>query len=66
MFGSLPPKKEMISYIPINTQEYPEILETKKDTRKYPIVYFDTPTQTHYPVFLPISDRILKIRPTGH
>ena len=24
---------------------YPEIPESKKDTRKYPIVYFDTPTR---------------------
>ena len=28
-----------------NTQEYPEIPESKKDTRKYPIVYFNTPTR---------------------
>ena len=45
MFGSLPQKKEMISNIPGNTQEYPEIPESKKDTRKYPIVYFNTPTR---------------------
>ena len=25
--------------------EIPEIPENKRDTRKYPIVYFDTPTQ---------------------
>ena len=25
--------------------KYPEIPESKKDTRKYPIVYFDTPTR---------------------
>ena len=31
--------------IPRNTQEYPEIPESKKDTRKYPIVYFNTPTR---------------------
>ena len=31
--------------IPGNTQEYPEIPESKKDTRKYPIVYFNTPTR---------------------
>ena len=24
---------------------YPEILESKKDTRKYPIIFFDTPTR---------------------
>ena len=33
---------------PRNTQKYPtypEIPESKKDTRKYPIVYFDTPTR---------------------
>ena len=28
-----------------NTQEYPEIPESKKDTRKYPTVYFNTPTR---------------------
>ena len=31
--------------IPGNTQEYPEIPESKKDTRKYPLVYFNTPTR---------------------
>ena len=31
--------------IPGNTQEYPEIPESKKDTRKYPIIYFNTPTR---------------------
>ena len=33
---------------PRNTRKYPtypEILESKKDTRKYPIVFFDTPTR---------------------
>ena len=25
--------------------KYPEIPESKKDTRKYPIVFFDTPTR---------------------
>ena len=33
---------------PRNTQKYltyPEIPESKKDTRKYPIVFFDTPTR---------------------
>ena len=30
---------------PRNTQKYPEIPERKKDTRKYPIVFFDTPTR---------------------
>ena len=33
---------------PRNTRKYPtypEIPESKKDTRKYPIVYFDTPTR---------------------
>ena len=33
---------------PRNTQKYPtypEIPERKKDTRKYPIVIFDTPTR---------------------
>ena len=33
---------------PRNTRKYPtypEIPERKKDTRKYPIVFFDTPTR---------------------
>ena len=33
---------------PKNTRKYPtyqKIPESKKDTRKYPIVYFDTPTR---------------------
>ena len=33
---------------PRNTRKYPrypEIPESKKGTRKYPIVFFDTPTQ---------------------
>ena len=44
-------KKEDIQYtqkyleIPENTHEYPELPESKKDTRKYPIVYFNTPTR---------------------
>ena len=44
-------KKEDIQYtqkyleIPENTPEYPELPESKKDTRKYPIVYFNTPTR---------------------
>ena len=51
---------------PRNTRKYPEIPETpesKKDTQKYPIVYFDTlpdPNPTRYPVFCPIPDPILK------
>ena len=51
---------------PRNTQKYPtypEIPEIKKDTQKYPILYFDTPTRpdpTRYPVFCPIPDPILK------
>ena len=52
MFRSPPPKKrENIRYtqkypeIPGNTQEYPEIPDSKKDTRKYPIIYFNTPTR---------------------
>ena len=66
MFGSLPPKKrDDIQYtqkypeIPKNTRKYPEIPESNKDTRKYPIVYFNTPTRpdpTRYPVFFPIPD----------
>ena len=48
--------------IPGNTRKYPtypEIPKSKKDTRKYPIVYLDTPTRpdpTRYPVFRPIPD----------
>ena len=43
--------------------KYPEIPERKKDTQKYPIVFFHPPTQpepdpnpTRYPVFCPIPD----------
>ena len=35
--------------------KYPEIPESKKDTRKYPIVYFDTPTLTKASVFLTVG-----------
>ena len=31
--------------IPRNTQEYPEIAESKKGSRKYPTLHFNTPTQ---------------------
>ena len=31
--------------IPGNTQEYPEILDSKKDTQKYLVIYFNTPTR---------------------
>ena len=58
MFGSLHPKKrDDIQYtqkypeIPGNTQEYPEIPESEKDTRKYPIVYFNTPTRPEPGIF---------------
>ena len=68
-------KKEMISNIPVYTRKYPKIPETpgntrkyptypeipesKKDTRKYLIVYFYTltrPDPIRYPVFCPIPD----------
>ena len=51
---------------PRNTRKYPtytEIPESKKDTQKYPIIYFDTPTRpatryfVHYPIRL---NQILK------
>ena len=42
MFGSLPQKKRDDTQY---TQKYPEIPESKKDTRKYPIIYFNTPTR---------------------
>ena len=51
---------------PRNTRKYPkylEIPESKKDTRKYPIVYLDTPTRpaTRYFVQYPTRpDPILK------
>ena len=51
---------------PRNTQKYPkypEIPKSKKDTRKYPIVYLTLlpdPTPTRYPVFCPIPDPRLK------
>ena len=43
--------------------EYPELPESKKDTRKYPIVFstlLPDPNPTRYPVFFPIPD------PTRH
>ena len=46
---------------PRNTRKYlkyPEIPERKKDTRKYPIVFFDTPTRPEpdpLPGILPIT-----------
>ena len=39
--------------------EYPELPESKKDTRKYPIVFstlLPDPNPTRYPVFFPIPD----------
>ena len=56
MFGSLPQKKEMISNIPRNTQEYPEIPESKKDTRSYISTLLPDPNPTRYPVFFSIPD----------
>ena len=59
---------------PRNTQKYPtypEIPERKKDTRKYPIVFFDTPTRPE-PDPLPgilsntRPDLILKNPTAGH
>ena len=55
---------------PRNTQKYPtypEIPERKKDTRKYPIVFFDTPTQpaTRYFVQYPTQPDIEKPYPLG-
>ena len=46
---------------------YPEISESKKDTRKYPIVYFDTPTRpaTRYFVQYPTRPDIEKLYPLG-
>merc|ERR1712130_718762 len=60
-------------YIPVYTHKYPtypEIPESKKDTRKYPIVYFDTPTRPE-PDLLPgiLSNTrpdIEKTLPVGH
>ena len=40
-------KRDDIQY----TQKYPEIPESKKDTRKYPIVYFNTPAQPEPSIF---------------
>ena len=48
----------MISYKPGNSQEYPEIHESKNDTRKYPVIYFTNPTR--YLVFFAKPDPILK------
>ena len=36
----------MYPEIPGNTQEYPEIHESKNDTRKYPVIYFTNLTWT--------------------
>ena len=65
--------------IPENTRhtriypKYPEILESKKDTRKYPIVFFDTPTRPEpdpLPGILsntrPDPTRYWKTLPAGH
>ena len=35
----------MISNIPWNTRKYPQLPKSKKDTQKYHIVYFNTPTR---------------------
>ena len=61
---------------PRNTRKYPtypEIPESKKDTRKYPIVFFDTPTRPEpdpLPGILsttrPDPTRYWKTLPTGH
>ena len=55
---------------PRNTQKYPtypEIPERKKDTRKYPIVFFDTPTRpaTRYFVQYPTRPDVEKLYPLG-
>ena len=52
-----------------STQKYltnPEIPESKKDTRKYPIVYFDTPTRpaTWYFVQYPTRPDLILKNPT--
>ena len=74
MFGSLLQKKrDDIQYtqkypeILGNTQEYPEIPEIKKDTRKYPILYFNTPTRpaTRYFFQYPTRPDIEKPYPLG-
>ena len=38
---------------PKNTRKYPDIPESKKDTRKYPIVFFDTTTRPEHDPPLP-------------
>ena len=59
--------------IPGNTQEYPEIPESKKDTRKYPLVYFNTPTRPEpdplpgiFSNTRPDPTRYWKTLPVGH
>ena len=59
--------------IPGNTQEYPEIPESKKDTRKYPTVYFNTPTRPEpdplpgiFSNTRPDPTRYWKTLPVGH
>ena len=41
-------------------QKYPELPESKKDTWKYPIIYFDTPTR---PKPDPLPGILSNIRP---
>ena len=53
----------------LHTRKYPEIPESKKDTRKYPIVFFDTPTRpepaTRYFVQYPTRPDIENLYPLG-
>ena len=72
-------KKEDIQYtqkyleIPENTHEYPELPESKKDTRIYPIVYFSTLTRPEpdplpgiFSNTWPDPTRYWKTLPVGH
>ena len=70
MFGSLPQKKRDDTQY---TQKYPEIPENKKDTRKYPIIYFNTPTRPEpdplpgiFSNTRPDPTRCWKTLPVGH
>ena len=82
IFASLSPKKQMVFNIPWNTQEYPNIhrntrkqlrVKSKKGNRKYPTVYFNTPTQPKpnplpgiFSNTWPESGQVWKTLPVGH
>ena len=60
IFGSLPPKIEMISYIPRNTWKYPKVKKMPENTWSYVSTLLPDPNLTRYLVFFPITDPIMK------